>query len=206
MSAPQDHYFSEHHNTPALTPADLRTIDVRLAGRDLRLTTARGVFSADHLDGATRILLDHVPPPPRQGTLVDLGCGWGPIALTLGLLAPQAEVVAVDVNERALDLTRRNAEAAGVRLRALRPEQVPADLQVDALWSNPPIRIGKPALHALLREWLPRLRPDGAAHLVVGKNLGADSLARWITAELGCPVQRAASERGFRVLRVGAAA
>jgi 16S rRNA G1207 methylase RsmC len=78
---------------------------------------------------------------------------------------------------------------------------VPEDVAFDAIWSNPPIRVGKQALHALLVRWLARLADGGRAHLVVGKNLGSDSLQRWLT-EQGWPTERMASERGFRVLRV----
>jgi len=194
-----EHYFTA---SPA-SPAQLRTIDVRLAGRDVRITTAPGVFSGDHLDHATRLLLDVVPPPPATGDLLDLGCGWGPVALTLAHASPRARVWAIDVNERALDLTRRNAAADGAaNVTAATPDEVPPDVRFGAIWSNPPIRIGKPAVHEMLRRWLPRLTPDGAAHLVVSKNLGADSLARWIEQDLGLPTERITSAGGFRVLRV----
>lgn len=194
-----EHYFTA---SPA-SPAQLRTIDVRLAGREVRITTAPGVFSGDHLDHATRLLLDVVPPPPATGDLLDLGCGWGPVALTLAHAAPEARVWAVDVNERALDLTRRNAAADGAaNVTAVVPDDVPEDVRFAAIWSNPPIRIGKPAVHEMLRRWLPRLAPDGVAHLVVSKNLGADSLARWIEEDLGLPTERITSVGGFRVLRV----
>jgi 16S rRNA G1207 methylase RsmC len=195
----QDHYFTAQ---PA-SPDERRILRVHLAGRDVEVETAGGIFSPDHVDLGTRVLLDHVPAPPAKGDLLDLGCGWGPVALTLALQSPGATVWAVDVNERALDLTRRNAERLGVtNLRAVRPEQVPEDVLLAALWSNPPIRVGKEALHAMLRHWLGRLAPGGEAHLVVSKNLGADSLQRWITAELEVDVERTASAKGFRVLAV----
>ena len=194
-----EHYFTAN---PA-SPAQLRTMDVRLAGREVRVTSAPGVFSGDHLDQATRLLLAEVPPPPPEGDLLDLGCGWGPIALTLAHAAPQATVWAIDVNERALDLTRRNALADGAKnITALLPDEVPQDIRFAAIWSNPPIRIGKTAVHDMLRRWLPRLTPGGQAHLVVSKNLGADSLARWITDELAMQVERVTSAGGFRILRV----
>lgn len=197
-----DHYFSAQ---PA-AQAHRRTLEVDLRGQRVTLTTAPGVFSADHLDHATRILLDAVPDPPPAGNLLDLGCGWGPIALALALASPEAEVFGVDVNERALDLTRRNAGALGLdRVRTLRPEEVAEDVRFDVIWCNPAIRIGKTALHTMLTHWLTRLTPTGAAYLVVSKNLGADSLARWLTTQLGCEVERLTSSRGFRVLRVGPA-
>lgn len=201
VTAPGDHYF-----TAAPASADeRRTIDVTLGGRSWELTTAPGVFSADHLDAATRILLDTVPPPPARGTLLDLGCGWGPIALTLALRSPSARVLAVDVNDRALDLSRRNADTVGARnLAAMRPEEVPGDARFEVIWSNPPIRIGKAALHDLLLTWLERLTDDGVAYLVVAKNLGSDSLARWLAGQ-GYAVERLTSSKGFRVLQVSGA-
>jgi len=110
-------------------------------------------------------------------------------------------VIAVDVNRRAILLANENAEALGVgdRFTAVTPEQVSEGETYDEIWSNPPIRIGKAALHELLLTWLPRLAPDGRAVLVVGKNLGADSLQRWL-GEQGYPTERLASAKGFRVL------
>ncbi|BDZ53428.1 class I SAM-dependent methyltransferase [Agromyces marinus] len=199
---PQEHYFS---SKPA-DPASLRTVSVKLAGRDVEVRTAGGVFSPDHVDVGTRVLFEEVPSPPSTGHLLDLGAGWGPIALTLGLESPDATVWAVDVNERALDLVRRNARSLGVRnVSAALPDDVPEEVRFATIWSNPPIRIGKAELHALLRRWLPRLDDDATAWLVVQKNLGADSLARWIAEEFGegWRVERAGSSKGFRVLAVG---
>jgi 16S rRNA (guanine1207-N2)-methyltransferase len=194
-----DHYFTAQ---PA-SPQELRTLTVELAGRTLEVETASGVFSSAHLDHATAVLLDEVPAPPSSGDLLDLGCGWGPIALTMALLAPEARVWAVDVNERALDLVRRNATRLELpAVTAVTPDGVPDDVRFAAIWSNPPIRVGKEALHELLLRWLPRLAPGGQAHLVVGKNLGADSLQRWLADALERPVERTASSRGFRVLTV----
>ncbi len=198
MSA-TDHYFSAQ---PAGNP-QRRAITVELAGRRVELTTAGGVFSPEHLDVGTAVLLRSVPPPPPEGALLDLGCGWGPVALSLALHSPGADVWAVDVNERAVELTRDNAAALGLtRVRACLPDDVPTEANFAAIWSNPPIRVGKAALHELLARWLPRLLPGGTAYLVVAKALGADSLARWITSELGMPCERIANDKGFRVLAV----
>src|SRR3954469_24257231 len=141
-------------------PAGRIVVPVRLAGREVEVVTAAGVFSGDRVDLGTRVLLREAPEPPASGDLLDLGCGWGAIALALGLLSPAASVWAVDVNERALELTGENARRLGTgNVRAVRPEDVPDDVRFDAIWSNPPIRIGKEALHQLLLTWLPRLRP-----------------------------------------------
>lgn len=194
-----DHYFTD---SPAATAAERRRLEVTLGGREASVETAGGTFSPTGLDKATQILLDEVPDPPSTGDLLDIGCGWGPIALTLALRSPEATVWAVDVTERALDLTRRNAASLGLdNVRAVRPEEVPVDLPFAAIWSNPPIRIGKPAVHGLLRTWLPRLAPGADAYLVIGKNLGADGYQRWISTELGLPTDRVGSSKGFRILR-----
>ncbi|EYR64181.1 16S rRNA methyltransferase [Actinotalea ferrariae CF5-4] len=196
---PEDHYFTA---APA-SDGERRVLRVVLAGRELEVETAGGVFSPDHVDLGTRVLLRTVPAPPPAGDLVDLGCGWGPVALTLALESPGAQVWAVDVNERALDLVRRNARRHGLdNVTAVTPDAVPPELRPVAIWSNPPIRVGKAALHDLLRTWLARLAPDGEAHLVVQRNLGADSLQAWLRAELGLTADRVASAKGFRVLRV----
>ena len=197
-----EHYFTAQ---PA-TSAERRTVAVDLAGQHLTVVTAGGVFSPDHVDTGTQVLLREAPPPPAEGTFLDLGCGWGPIALSLGLLSPAATVYAVDVNERALELTRANAATAGLgHLRAGLPDEVPPDVRFDLIWSNPPIRVGKAALHDLLGTWLPRLTAEGEAYLVVQKNLGADSLQRWLRESLAMPCDRVATAKGFRVLRVSRA-
>lgn len=177
---------------------------IRLALPDgtLDLATDSGVFSRSGIDPGTKLLLLEAPAPTPSGDALDLGCGYGPIALTLARRAPGATVWAVDVNRRALGLTAANAEAAGIgNVRVAEPEEVPADVRFSTIWSNPPIRIGKSALHDLLGRWLPRLAPDGRAVLVVQKHLGADSLARWMT-EQGFATARLQSRLGYRLLEV----
>jgi 16S rRNA G1207 methylase RsmC len=157
------------------------------------------------VDIGTSVLLGSTPAPPPGGNLLDLGCGWGPIALTLALDSPHATVWAVDVNERALDLVRRNAESLGVtNVNAVLPEDVPADVTFRTIRSNPPIRVGKNELHGLLERWIPRLDERSDAWLVVQRNLGSDSLQRWLQGELPSDfaVLRAATSKGYRVLRV----
>ena len=195
-----EHYFT---STP---DGDLRPrrISARIAGRDLEVTTAGGVFSPGHVDLGTRVLLDAVPDAPASGDLLDLGCGWGPISLALALGSPDARVWAVDVNQRALELVRRNCAELGVtNVNAVLPEDVPEDVRFAAVWSNPPIRVGKTELHALLERWLPRLEPEAEAWLVVQRNLGADSLLTWLTEtfEGRLEVDRISSAKGFRVIR-----
>jgi 16S rRNA (guanine1207-N2)-methyltransferase len=192
------HYFSEQPGT-ASRPG---SVDLVLPDLHLRLETDRGVFSPDRVDLGTRVLLESVPPPPPRGDLLDLGCGYGPIALTMASRAPEATVWAVDVNRRSLELTERNAQTARLyKVRSVHADEMPDDVTFQAIWSNPAIRIGKPALHEMLTRWLSRLAPGGVAHLVVQRHLGSDSLQRWL-GEQGWQATRAASRAAYRILRV----
>jgi 16S rRNA (guanine1207-N2)-methyltransferase len=209
------------------------TVQVVLPDMHLTLATDSGVFSPGRLDPGTRLLLETAPPPPAHGDLLDLGCGYGPLALVLAKRSPQARVWAVDVNQRAIDLCAGNAAAMGlanvrcVPAAGAGPDSasqdsasqdsasqdsagpntadlpdtadLPASYQL--IWSNPPIRIGKPALHSLLTGWLSRLAGGGAAYLVVQRNLGSDSLQRWL-GESGWDASRFAARAGYRVLEV----
>jgi 16S rRNA (guanine1207-N2)-methyltransferase len=192
------HYFDE---TPAAPSAE-STVTVELPDITFTLRTDRGVFSHGRLDPGTAVLLREAPPPPSRGELLDLGCGAGPIALALARRSPEATVWAVDVNERARALCTANAAANRItNMVVCAPDEVPADVRFDAMWSNPPIRIGKGALHDLLTTWLRRLAPDGRALLVVHKHLGSDSLQRWL-GEAGWPTTRLTSAKGYRLLDV----
>ncbi|QRV03008.1 methyltransferase [Arcanobacterium phocisimile] len=205
-----DHYFSDS----PLSASDPRTRSYSALGREWSATTDGGVFSPSGLDKGTAVLLHKVPLVELDaGALVaDIGCGWGPITLGLAYSYPQARVVACDVNERALDLTAHNAAEQGfsnveVKLADELSAQLDAEIAagrhegIDLLWSNPPIRIGKAALHELLLTWLDKLSPTGQAFLVVQKNLGADPLANWLN-EQGFPTEKLGSAKGFRVLHV----
>ena len=195
--------MGQHYFTPSPAAAHRPgLVHVVLHDLNFECATDAGVFSAGRLDPGTRVLLDTVPPPPGHGDLLDLGTGYGPMALAMAARAPGARVWAVDVNQRALQLCAGNAQAAGLaNVRCVGPDAPDLPSQFAAIWSNPPIRIGKPALHELLTRWLGRLAPGGTAHLVVQRNLGADSLHRWLH-EQGWAVTRLASRAGYRVLAV----
>jgi 16S rRNA (guanine1207-N2)-methyltransferase len=194
------HYFSEQQETRSAE----REISIGVVDPPLTLRTDRGVFSHGRLDSGSELLLRRAPTPPAAGTFLDLGCGAGPIALTLARRVPDAHVVAVDVNARARALCAANAERNGVtNVVVAAPDDVDEALRFDLIWSNPPIRIGKAALHQLLTTWLRRLGPAGTAVLVVQRNLGADSLQHWLI-DNGWPTDRMASSKGYRLLRVAA--
>lgn len=197
----EDHYFSQEPSSP-LKP---KTIQIPVAGEIVDVTTASGTFSPAQLDFGTEVLIEQMDLAPVSGNLLDLGCGWGPIALNLAKLRPNTKIWAVDVNTRSVELTQANAKNLGIsNIEAVLPDQVPADLRFSGIWSNPPIRIGKKELHELLLMWLPRLETGGEAYLVVQKNLGSDSLQKWLTEELatGFEVSRYTSIKTYRVLKI----
>jgi 16S rRNA G1207 methylase RsmC len=196
-----EHYFSE---TPGsdYKPKEIKVI---INDREVIVQTAGGVFSPDHIDQGTNVLLAHLDDAPAGGNILDIGCGWGPIALSLASHSPKATIWAVDVNERSLELTAANAKRLGLsNIKCVKPEDVPTELTFSGIWSNPPIRVGKDVLHEILLNWLPKLQSDADAYLVVQKNLGADSLHRWLEAELpeNFSTIRVDTAKSFRVLRV----
>nr|WP_245531842.1 methyltransferase [Alloscardovia criceti] len=196
-------------------------------GHDFEVEVSNSVFSNHRLDLGTKVLLDRVPSAedlPAAAHILDLGCGWGPITLAVAAEAPQdATIWALDVNERAVELTRRNAEKAGFsQVRAGTVDSLEStfssewtDAAFDLIWSNPPIRIGKEALHTLLMTYLPRLARGGHAYLVVQKHLGADPLIGWLEDNLNSntdtssdmneqrfTVSKFASAKGYRIIEV----
>jgi 16S rRNA (guanine1207-N2)-methyltransferase len=199
IGVPGSHYFDRD---PVVGSAP-HTVPLVLPDLSATLTTDRGVFAREAVDPGTKLLLLDGPRPRDGVDVLDLGCGYGPVAVALALRAPGARVWAVDVNRRALELCAANAAAAGVEVRAVLPEEVPPEVRFAGIWSNPPVRVGKAVLHDLLAAWLDRLTPDGRAALVVHRHLGADSLAAWLQAE-GWPTVRTGSRMGYRLLDVQA--
>ena len=199
-----EQYFSANPNSLDLR----RTLQVDLRGHKVSVQVSNGVFSSSKLDLGTAVLLKHAPQPPENGRFFDIGCGWGAISLALGFESPNAQIYAVDVNERALELTNINAKNAGLNNihtylveDALKED---SSKNIDLIWSNPPIRVGKDVLHNILLTWLPRLKVGGAAYLVVQKNLGSDSLIPWLSKNLGedFSVEKYASSKGYRIIEV----
>ena len=196
-----EHYFSE---TPGSTFKP-KNIQVEINGSLVSVTTSGGIFSPDHIDQGTGILLNHLDEAPPSGNILDIGCGWGPIALALASHSPKATIWAIDVNERSLELTAANAAKLGLtNIKTCKPEDVPVDLVFSGIWSNPPIRVGKEILHEILPKWLPRLADGAEGYLVVQKNLGADSLHRWLEDSLPQDFStiRVETAKSFRILRV----
>jgi 16S rRNA (guanine1207-N2)-methyltransferase len=191
---------SQYFDVEPAVPLETRQVPLVVDGRQLELTSARGVFGWQRVDLGTEILIRYGPRPPETGDLLDIGCGYGAITVALGLRSPAARVTSVDVNRRAIDMTRGNAARLGMtNVTVYEPDDVPADLRYDAIYSNPPIKVGKGTMHELLAHWLDRLAPHGRAYLVVKRSMGSDTLERWLT-ENGWPARRLRSKAGYRIL------
>jgi len=196
-----DHYFSQEPKSEYQP----KQIELDVAGEVFKVSTASGTFSPLRLDVGTSVLIDHLELAPQEGNILDLGCGWGAIALNLAKHSPKAKVWAVDVNNRSLELTAENAKIIGLEnIQTATPDSVPKEISFSGIWSNPPIRIGKKELHELLLGWLPRLEKGASAYLVVQKNLGSDSLQKWLTETLtdGYEVSRLTSVKTYRIIKV----
>ena len=201
MFVSDNHYFASSPEGPLVT----REITVNLNGNKTQVLTAGGIFSPEHIDQGTQVLLSHIEAANPTGTFLDIGCGWGPIALALALHSPKATIYAIDVNERSLELTKMNADKLGItNIIVCKPEDVPDDVVFDEIWSNPPIRVGKKVLHEILDLWINKLVRGGTARLVVQKNLGSDSLHKWLVEEFSPEFEstRIDSSKTFRVLKV----
>jgi 16S rRNA (guanine1207-N2)-methyltransferase len=196
-----EHYFSASPDSPLSSSFH----EVTLRGHTLAVTTSSGTFSPGGVDRGTEVLLKYAPQPPALGTFLDVGCGWGPITLALSLESPEAQVFGIDVNERARDSARWNAENLGLNnVTICHPDEVATDTVFDLIWTNPPIRVGKVALRSIMARWLNALSPQGEAWIVIAKKLGGDNLQQWINAGEAGAFQdtREETSKGFRVLRV----
>lgn len=195
-----EHYFSSDPAAPKKTVS----ISIRVAGVEIELEAASGTFSSSKLDAGTAVLLKQDKLFPRDGTVLDLGCGWGPIGISIAHLHPKTRVFGVDINQRSIEQSNLNAKALGLgNYEAVHPKSLPAKLAFSAIWSNPPIRVGKKILHELMQTYLPRLEPGGKAMLVVQKNLGADSFQNWLSATFeGSEVRRVGTDKGYRVIEL----
>jgi 16S rRNA (guanine1207-N2)-methyltransferase len=194
---PDYHYFS------AEAPLTSEPVEIALAIGELELTlfSDTGVFSKDRVDRGT-LLLARTAKLPTEGTILDLGCGYGTLGIVAAMLNPQARVTYVDVNPRAVELARKNCERhqlANVELLTGDALEVLGDRTYDAILCNPPYRMGKAPVMALLSDAARRLRPGGALWIVGRTKLGVKTLARDLGA-LFASVKTADIKGGYRVI------
>lgn len=195
-----EHYFSANPSAEQ----KLTNVEFSVADQLFNLQAAAGTFSSGRLDKGTAVLLSLADELPQEGRILDLGCGWGPIGIAIAKLASASQVWGVDVNARSVALANQNAKKLQLtNFQAVLSENLPSDLRFDEIWSNPPIRIGKKALHELLTKYLAVLTDQGRALLVVQKQLGAESLLKWLAAQYPAKrVSRVLTDRGYWVIEL----
>jgi 16S rRNA (guanine1207-N2)-methyltransferase len=196
----EEHYFSSDPAAPKKTVS----ISIQAGGKEFQIEAASGTFSSSRLDAGTAVLLRQDDHFPKDGNVLDIGCGWGPIGISIAHAENKCKVFGVDINQRSIEQSNLNAASLGLaNYTAMHSRDLPADISFSAIWSNPPIRVGKKVLHELMETYIPRLEPGGKAMLVVQKNLGADSFQRWLANRFpDAVVTRVATEKGYRVISV----
>ena len=191
-----DHYFtaspgSEHRYAEA---------EYAYRGETLRFLTDAGVFSRGEVDFGTNALLRALPDG-MAGRVLDLGCGWGAVGVSLGKKYPACRIVMSDVNERALDLAQKNAAANGVRADAVQSDGLEhVDGLFDYILTNPPIRAGKQVIYRLFAESAHKLSENGALYLVIRRQQGAESALKYLKTVFG-QVETVEKSGGFWVIR-----
>jgi len=194
----EEHYFSSDPTAPKKTV----NILLEVAGTEIAIEAASGTFSSSKLDAGTAVLLKHDNHFPKDGNVLDVGCGWGPIGLSIAKTRAKTKVYGIDINQRSIEQSNLNSTSLGLEnYWAMHSKDLPEDIRFSGIWSNPPIRVGKKVLHELMETYIPRLEPGGKAMLVVQKNLGADSFQRWLTSRFPeAEVSRLATDKGYRVI------
>ena len=190
-----DHYYTESPSSAH----DERRITLRALGNALTFTTDAGVFSRDGLDRGTEVLLEALPP--LTGRVLDLGCGWGAVGTALGRKYPELEIVMTDINQRAVDLARRNLAENGVRATVVQGDGFdPVEGRFDAIVTNPPIRAGKAVIYGLFARARDFLKPGGALYIVIRKQQGAPSALKYLK-ETFARAEIVDRGSGFHVIR-----
>lgn len=191
-----EHYYSQNPGTEH----DEKKVIFEVLEQKLSCITDSGVFSRDGLDMGTRVLLEALPA--LGGRILDLGCGWGPVGAALGMKYPDAEIVMTDVNERAVDLAKRNLQLNGVKNALVLQGDGYENVQgkFDAIILNPPIRTGKQVIYAMFADGRDYLAENGALYIVIRKQQGAESAEKYLKTIYGS-VERIAREKGYWVLK-----
>ena len=192
-----DHYYTRTPQS-ASRPAEC---SFTYRGVDLVFETDAGVFSRGEVDTGTRLLLEALPED-MHGEILDLGCGWGVIGISIARKWPETQVTMADVNTRALELSRKNAKRNRAEVICAESDgmEALADRNFDAVVTNPPIRAGKQVIYKMFADAAQRLKPGGALYLVIRKQQGAESCIRYLET-IYEKVEKLDKSGGFWVLK-----
>lgn len=194
-----DYYYSKN---PEVEHAE-KNWTFELRGFNFKFMTDNGVFSKNTVDYGSRALLDAVDlSETPAGPILDMGCGYGPIGMTLAKLAPERQIDMVDVNERALGLAQKNCDLNQIQNVAIfeSAEYQNVTAQYAAILTNPPIRAGKAVVQNILKGAYDHLLPDGELDVVIQKKQGAPS-AKQLMADTFGNVQIIHKDKGYYILQ-----
>jgi len=190
------HYYTENPQSAH----DVRLHQASVAGLTMKFYTDSGVFSKTGLDDGTRLLIETAPA--LEGRVLDMGCGWGALGLTLAKLNPAARFVLTDVNSRATHLAQKNARENGLTGVEILTGDGFQKIEgtFDYVFTNPPIRAGKQVIYGWFEESIRRLNPGGELYLVIRKQQGAPSAQKFLLT-LTPNVDIMARDKGYWILR-----
>ncbi len=194
-----DHYYTKDPQSAS----DIRKLEVMLRQQKLSFFSDSGVFSKGKVDFGTQLLIESIDCLPVNAQILDMGCGYGPVGLTLAKEAPQRHVTLVDNNQRAVELTKRNAELNGIHNVTIKHSYLFDALgqtSFQAILSNPPIRAGKEVVYSLLEQSFHHLSQRGEMWIVIQKKQGAESAFNKLQT-IFPQVQEMAKKKGYRIIR-----
>lgn len=190
-----DQYFSQSPDVDS----NPQTWSYQLRGQTFAFTTDNGVFSKNEVDFGSRVLIETFRPPDLDGPILDLGCGYGPISISLAAAFPERTVIGVDVNKRALKLAEKNAKQNKIANVSFKESDILSnvtDRSFAAILTNPPIRAGKQVVHKMFEEAKKALLPNGELWVVIQKKQGAPSAKKKLMA-LFKEVEVVTKEKGY---------
>lgn len=193
-----DHYFTNQPNSKT----DKKVFSFTLRGNALKFQSDAGVFSRNEVDFGSRVLIETFTFPGVEGTILDVGCGYGPIGLSIAKEDPNRLVEMVDVNLRAIELAKENAKANNIENVKIYESSIYENVtgEYAAILTNPPIRAGKTVVHTILKEAHEKLLPGGELWVVIQKKQGAPS-AMELLKELFDEVEVVKKEKGYYIIK-----
>lgn len=195
-----NHYYSQQPEAES----NRKSWAFTLRGNSFHFQSDRGVFSKNEVDFGSRLLIETFTIPDQKGDLLDVGCGYGPIGISLAKEFKDLTVDMIDVNERAVELAKVNAEANGVKnVRIIASnlfENVDPSKKYAAVLTNPPIRAGKKVVHEIFEKSFESLLPGGELWIVIQKKQGAPSAIAKLN-EMFKEVVTVKKDKGYFIIR-----
>lgn len=195
-----EHYYSEKPSVKS----NKQTWSFRLRNKDFTFTSDSGVFSKKEVDFGSRLLIDSFEEPEVEGSILDVGCGYGPIGLSLASDFEDRTIHMIDVNERAVELSNENAEQNGITNVKIYQSDLFSNVDsaqtFASILTNPPIRAGKKVVHAIFEKSAEHLKASGELWIVIQKKQGAPSAIENLE-ELFDEVSVVQKKKGYYIIK-----